>query len=78
MSDNDQLIPDPQVWRGLNICSRTLNRWTQDPSMGFPPAIRIRNRNYRSRAAIEAWKETMLRKGIRVAMKDDGLEGEVA
>lgn len=68
MPDNaDQLIPDPQVWRMLNICSMTLRRWTRDPKMDFPPAIKIRSRNYRSRAAIEAWKEKMLRKGIRAA-----------
>jgi hypothetical protein len=58
------LVPDPQVWRELGITSMTLWRWTHDPKLGFPPAIKIRNRNFRSRRALEDFKCRMLRQSI--------------
>ena len=60
----EELVPDPQVWREFHITSMTLWRWTKDPTLGFPPVIRIRNRCYRRRSDIEAFKERMLRQAI--------------
>ena len=56
--------PIPQVWRELGICSMTGWRWDHDPELEFPPAIKIRNRNFRSRKQLEAWKARMLRRAI--------------
>lgn len=52
----DYLVPDPQVQKEFSISAMTLWRWTQDQKLGFPPLIKIRTRNYRSRAALEAFK----------------------
>lgn len=56
----DELVPDPQVWREFGISSMTGWRWTHDPGLSFPPAIKIRRRNFRSRRRIEEFKARML------------------
>ena len=60
----DSLVPDPQVWRELGITAMTGWRYTNDPQLDFPPAIQIRNRNFRSRQALEAFKARMLRRAL--------------
>src|SRR5262245_4340628 len=61
----DNLIPDPVVCAEFGVTAMTLWRWTHDTELNFPPAITIRNRNFRSRKQLEAFKERMLRKAIR-------------
>ena len=61
----DTLVPDPQVWREFGICTMTGYRWTYDPTLNFPPPIKIRNRCFRSRKMLEDFKARMLRKAIR-------------
>jgi hypothetical protein len=60
----DELVPDPQVWREFDITSMAGWRWTHDPKLNFPPPIKIRNRNYRSRRQLEEFKRRMLRQAI--------------
>jgi predicted DNA-binding transcriptional regulator AlpA len=59
----DQLVPDPQVWREFGISSMTGWRWTRDPTLGFPPPIKIRTRCFRSRRALEEFKRRMVALG---------------
>jgi len=54
-TDRD-LVPDPVVQAEFGISAMTLYRWTLDPTLGFPPKIKIKTRNYRSRKALEAFK----------------------
>lgn len=61
----DQLVPDPQVWREFGITSMTGWRWTNDPELGFPPPIKIRTRCFRSRRAIEAFKQALMERALR-------------
>jgi hypothetical protein len=61
----DNLIPDPIVCAEFGVTAMTLWRWTRDPDLNFPPAIAIRNRNFRSRKQLEAFKARMLSKAIR-------------
>jgi hypothetical protein len=61
---NETLVPDPVVCREFGIVSMSLWRWTRDPELNFPPAIRIRGRNFRSRRQLEAFKERMIRAAI--------------
>ena len=61
----DKLIPDPVVCAEFGVTPMTLWRWTRDPELNFPPAIAIRNRNFRSRRQLEAFKERMLTVAIR-------------
>jgi predicted DNA-binding transcriptional regulator AlpA len=59
----DTLVPDPQVWREFGISSMTGWRWTRDPTLGFPPPIKIRTRCFRSRRALEEFKRRMVARG---------------
>lgn len=63
-SPQDDLVPDPQVWRSFGITSMTLHRWDADPALNFPPPIRIRNRKFRSRKALEQFKARLLADAI--------------
>jgi predicted DNA-binding transcriptional regulator AlpA len=60
----DELVPDPTVMKEFGIIPMTLWRWDQDPRIGFPPAIKIGPRKYRSRRAIEEFKVELLRKAV--------------
>jgi hypothetical protein len=62
--EGDALIPDPLVCREFNITSMSLWKWTRDPNLSFPPVIKIRKRNYRSRKALDAFKARLMRKAI--------------
>jgi hypothetical protein len=60
----DTLVPDKFVAAEFNISKMGLWRWTNDPALGFPPQIKIRNRNFRSRRALEDFKARMMRQAI--------------
>ena len=60
----DNFVPDPVVWREFGVTSMTGHRWSRDPSLGFPPAVKINNRNFRSRRLLEEFKAALLRKAI--------------
>lgn len=62
--NNDELVPDPRVWLEFGVSSMTGWRWTHDPNLGFPAPVRIRNRNYRRRRALEEFKDRMARSAI--------------
>ncbi len=64
MTDHDELVPDPQVWRELGITSMSGWRYTHDTALDFPPPIKIRNRNFRSGKMLEAFKARMLRAAL--------------
>jgi len=64
-TDNDTMVPDRMVMAELSISAMTLWRWERDPALSFPPKIQIRNRNYRSRKALEAFKERMFSEAAR-------------
>jgi len=39
--------------------------WGKDPNLGFPPKIKIRQHNFRSRRALEEFKERMVAQAIK-------------
>jgi hypothetical protein len=49
------LIPDKEVARRYGVSVRTVERWSANPGLGFPAAIYIRHRRYRSVDALDAW-----------------------
>jgi hypothetical protein len=56
--DPGDFVPDKQVRRELgNITAVTLWEYTNDPRLDFPPPIKIRNRNFRSRKLLNAFKK---------------------
>jgi hypothetical protein len=62
----DELVPDPEFARELNITLMTLWRWDRDPELSkhIPPRMKIRNRNYRSRNGIETFKVWLLHHAV--------------
>jgi hypothetical protein len=60
----DNFVPDPIVARELGTTLMGLHRLTHDPDLNFPPAIKIRGRNFRSRRALEEFKAAQIRKAI--------------
>ncbi|MBR1296658.1 hypothetical protein [Bradyrhizobium sp. AUGA SZCCT0042] len=60
----DQLVPDPIIAKEFYTTLMGIYRWTHDANLGFPPPIKIRNRNFRSRRAIEEFKAKMMRAAI--------------
>jgi predicted DNA-binding transcriptional regulator AlpA len=60
----DRLVPDSAVRQELGVTLMTLWRYTHDRNLKFPPPIKIRNRNFRSRLLLEAFKARMLRLAI--------------
>ena len=64
LHDPDTLVPDPEVWKEFGVTSMTLYRWTNDPDLGFPPVIKIKKRNYRSRRLLEAFKRRLIARAL--------------
>jgi predicted DNA-binding transcriptional regulator AlpA len=60
------LKPDAVRRRFGGISNATLYRWEDDPQIGFPPAIRIRNSRYWRRADIEAFEARVTAKANRL------------
>jgi len=76
MADVEYLIPDPQVAEEFGVSLMTVWRWDRTPArieQGWPPKIKIGNRNYRHRSQIEAFKAGLLR--LALAERDDGGAG---
>jgi hypothetical protein len=50
-----RLIPDSHVAEryGVHVC--TLTRWERDPHLDFPKSVKIRGRNYRDEAQLDAF-----------------------
>jgi hypothetical protein len=58
----DEFVPDTFVCREFGVTAMTLWRWGHDAILKFPPAIKIRRRNFRSRRALEQFKASLIRK----------------
>jgi hypothetical protein len=68
----DELVPDPQAAKELNISLMTVWRWDRDPelaALGWPPPIYIRKRKYRGRKLLEKFKSAALRSAIKTRNK---------
>jgi hypothetical protein len=65
MDDHDILVPGPQVQREFAVTATTIWRWDRDPNLGFPPAIKINGRTYRSRQQLEAFKAKLLAQALK-------------
>jgi predicted DNA-binding transcriptional regulator AlpA len=64
MDDHDILVPSRQVQREFAVSSMTIWRWDQNKNLGFPPAIKINGRSYRSRLMLEAFKARLLARAM--------------
>jgi hypothetical protein len=61
IESGEQLVPiTPDVAREFNRNPRTIKRWLADAKIGFPTPIRINNRLYVARSALENFKQSLL------------------
>jgi hypothetical protein len=56
--------PDPKVARRFGVCQKTVQRWSEDPALDFPPAMEINGRKYRNIARLEAWSAARVKASI--------------
>jgi predicted DNA-binding transcriptional regulator AlpA len=62
----DKLVRDRAVAEEFgDVSLMTLYRWTNDTKLGFPPPVKIRNKNFRSRRALEEFKARLMHNAIR-------------
>jgi hypothetical protein len=70
--ERDVWVPDPEFIREFGISNMTKMRYDVDPElvqMGWPPPMRIKERNFRSRRIIEKFKANMLKRAIEQRRK---------
>jgi len=65
----DTFVPDVVVLQEFGITSMSLWRWDHDAALDFPPKIKIGGHNYRSRKALEVFKQRMQRTAIEQRSK---------
>ena len=56
----DALVPDPLVQQEFGVTAMN-----HDPNLNFPPKIKIRTKNYRSRKALEQFKANLIASATR-------------
>jgi hypothetical protein len=64
MSTIDHLVPDPLIAAEFHVTLMTIWRWDRDPAkaaLGWPPRIKISQRNYRHRSQVEQFKANLLK-----------------
>jgi hypothetical protein len=66
---HDEFVPDPLVCKEFHITAMTLWRWDQDDELEFPPQIKIRKKNYRSRLLLEQFKQQVVATAIAARKK---------
>jgi hypothetical protein len=63
----EKLASDPTIAKEFDTTLMGLWRWDHDPAMaalGWPPPVKIRNRNHRVRRLIEQFKQALIRRAI--------------
>src|SRR5262249_32297026 len=63
----DHLVPDPVIAEEFHVSLMTLWRWDRNPARikaGWPPRIKIGQRNYRHRSQIDAFKAALLQRAL--------------
>jgi hypothetical protein len=69
--EGNDLVPDPQIAKELNVTLMTIWRWDRDPelaSLGWPPPVYIRKRKYRPRRLFEQFKGMLIQRAIKARM----------
>ena len=68
VNSGEVLVPvTPDVADEFNRNPRTIKRWICDPKIGFPTPIRINNRLYVTRRALEDFKRRLLSAALPAA-----------
>ena len=67
MQEFDQLVPDPLVAKEFHITLMTIWRWDRSAekrALGWPPKVKIGERNFRPRSGLEKFKDTVLQRAL--------------
>ena len=52
----DQWVPKPRVAKRYHSCAKTIDRWEDDPKLGFPKSIAINRRRYWRLSELQDWE----------------------
>ena len=55
------LIAELKTAKRYGVCTRTLDRWDDQPELGFPSAVRINGRKYRDTDQLDAFDAARVR-----------------
>jgi hypothetical protein len=64
----DRLVPEPDVLFEFGISAMCAWRWDRDERMieqGWPVPIKINRRKFRSRAALDAFKQNLVERAVK-------------
>ncbi len=61
---NKTLVAKPRLAHEHDVSTRTIDRWTEDPTLNFPRPVKIKTRIYYYRDEVENWKADRLRKSL--------------
>ena len=70
MPNIDHFVPDNVVAQEFHVTLMTIWRWDRRPGMaalGWPAKLKIGERNYRNRSAVEAFKHNLLQRAAEAA-----------
>jgi len=66
-ASGETLVPITDIAKEFCRCARTVKRWIADPEIGFPTPIRLNNRLYVNRTALEDFKRRLLSAALPAA-----------
>jgi hypothetical protein len=66
-ASGETLVPISDIAKEFCRCARTVKRWIADPEIGFPAPIRLNNRLYVNRTALEGFKRRLLSAALPAA-----------
>jgi hypothetical protein len=52
------LLPRREVRKRYNVCDKSIQRWCQDPKLGFPPPVEINGRHYWREPELETFERS--------------------
>jgi hypothetical protein len=55
------LIAESKTSKRYGVCTRTLDRWDDQPELGFPPPVWINGRKYRDTDRLDAFDQARVR-----------------
>ena len=68
-ADRGPYLPKPKVAERYHTTSRTVDRWREDPDLGFPQPLNINGYLYFSEPELIAWERS--RAGVVASTKYD-------
>ena len=61
----DELVSRKTVAGEFDSCTKTIDRWEDDPRLGFPKSVLINRRRFWRRSELEAFKHAQVRASLQ-------------